>query len=204
MKRIFILLSIIIVTNTLYGQSSIETTETWRNNYIADHLKETRSPIKYQQVKDLDFYAPNENYQVEATVELIYEYDGFTMLTHAGKEKTYYRYAKCTFEINNEKQILYLYQSKSLIQKKEYRDHLFLPFYDTTNYVSTFGGGRYMDFKLDDIKENKITIDFNKAYNPYCAYAGGFNCPIPPKENRLNIAIEAGEKLYKGTVVTHK
>ena len=201
MKPIFILL--LLVSRNCFAQSFTEDIENFRNNYVAEHLKDNHSPIKYQQVKDLDFYPPNENYKVEATVELIYEFEGFTMLTHTGKEKVYYRYAKCTFMLNNKKQILYLYQSKSLMQKQEYRDYLFMPFYDTTNYVSTFGGGRYLDFVLDDIKDNKIIIDFNKAYNPYCAYASGYNCPIPPNENKLHIAIEAGEKLYKGIVSEH-
>ena len=203
MKKTFLIVYILLINNFAFAQSFSEQIDSFRNNYIAEHLKDDHSPIKYQLVKYLDFYAPNENYKVEATVELIYEFEGFTMLTHTGKEKVYYRYAKCTFMPNNKKQILYLYQSKSMMQKEEYRDYLFLPFYDLTNYETTFGGGRYLDFVLDDIKDGKIIIDFNKAYNPYCAYAGGYNCPIPPNENKLHIAIEAGEKIYKGKVVEH-
>ena len=80
------------------------------------------------------------------------------------------------------------------MQKEEYKNYLFLPFTDETNYNQTFGGGRYLDFEITDIVGNKLILDFNKCYNPYCAYAGGFNCPIPPKENDLKVKIKAGEK----------
>jgi uncharacterized protein (DUF1684 family) len=196
MKKI--LIAALFLPVFLSAQSFENEIETFRNQYIAEHLQESHSPIKYQEVALLDFYEANQQYQVQAKVNLINDTKGFTMLTHTGKKKQYYKYARLNFTINNQKQTLYLYQSKRLIQKKEYRDYLFLPFTDATNYQSTFGGGRYIDFTLDDIQNNEITLDFNKSYNPYCAYAGGFNCPIPPKENRLDIAIKAGEKLYLG------
>jgi hypothetical protein len=65
-----------------------------------------------------------------------------------------------------------------------------------TNYETTYGGGRYIDLSLKDIKEGKITLDFNKCYNPYCAYSDGFSCPIPPSENYLSTEIRAGEKVF--------
>jgi uncharacterized protein (DUF1684 family) len=83
-----------------------------------------------------------------------------------------------------------------LLKDPKYKDHLFIPFTDGTTYTETYGGGRYIDLSVNDIKNGKIELDFNKCYNPYCAYAGGFNCPIPPVENRLPVAIKAGEKLY--------
>jgi uncharacterized protein (DUF1684 family) len=80
----------------------------------------------------------------------------------------------------------------------QYKDYLYLPFKDFTNGESTYGGGRYLDFKMSDIQENQtIIIDFNKAYNPYCAYSDGYSCPIPPSENHLQVFIEAGEKNIK-------
>ncbi len=197
------LLFLLFIGNGCLAQSFIQEIETFRNKYIVEHLKEERSPIKYQQVKNLSFYRPNKTYRVEARVTLLEDHKGFTMLTHSGKKKHYYKYAKLHFEIGGKKQTLFLYQSKRLLQKKEYRDHLFLPFTDATNYKTSFGGGRYIDFVLDDIKNGILKLDFNKCYNPYCAYASGFNCPIPPKENRLDIAIKAGEKKYRNAVSSH-
>jgi uncharacterized protein (DUF1684 family) len=91
---------------------------------------------------------------------------------------------------------LYIYQSEALMQQEKYKDYLFVPFGDATSGFTSYGGGRYMDFRLQDIKNNQLIIDFNKAYNPYCAYTTGYNCPIPPKENLLTVAIPAGEKNY--------
>jgi uncharacterized protein (DUF1684 family) len=73
-----------------------------------------------------------------------------------------------------------------------------LAFTDLTNGEDTYGGGRYIDLYISDIAEGHITIDFNKAYNPYCAYSDGYNCPIPPASNSINLEIKAGEKMYKG------
>ncbi len=81
-----------------------------------------------------------------------------------------------------------------LFQNQENVTDFFLPFGDLTNGDSSYGTGRYLNVK---VSENKlIELDFNKAYNPYCAYNDNFSCPIPPKENRLNVKIEAGEKTF--------
>ena len=79
----------------------------------------------------------------------------------------------------------------------EYRDHLFIPFADATTSNETYEGGRYIDLNISDIKDGIIIIDFNKAYNPYCAYDHDYSCPLPPKENHITIAVRAGEKRFK-------
>ena len=79
------------------------------------------------------------------------------------------------------------------MSSEKYKDYLFIPFTDKTSGIETYGGGRYIDLVLSDIVNKTCTIDFNKAYNPYCAYTAGYNCPIPPKENDLPVAIKAGE-----------
>lgn len=178
------------------AQSHTQSIETHRNHYIAEHLEEERSPIKYQHVQHLRFFDINEGYKVKAKIELIEDSEGFMMSTHSGDQRKYFKYAKVKFELNGKKHELYLYQSKRLMSSEEYKDYLFLPFTDDTNYKSTFGGGRYLDFKIEDIQNGILIIDFNKAYNPYCAYAGGFSCAIPPKENDLKIEIAAGEANY--------
>lgn len=71
---------------------------------------------------------------------------------------------------------------------------LFIPFLDKTSGETTYGGGRYLD--VQPAERGEIYLDFNKAYNPYCAYMEGYTCPFPPKENRLQITIEAGEKSF--------
>ncbi len=73
----------------------------------------------------------------------------------------------------------------------------FLPFQDTSNGKDTYGGGRYINIEQKNLKNDVLTIDFNYAHNPYCAYNHSFVCPVPPKENRLDFEIKAGEKNLK-------
>ena len=73
---------------------------------------------------------------------------------------------------------------------------LFIPFTDRTNGHETYGGGRYLDAPLPEANAPEITLDFNRAYNPYCAYNNAYSCPVPPAENRLQVAIPAGEKSF--------
>jgi uncharacterized protein (DUF1684 family) len=80
----------------------------------------------------------------------------------------------------------------------EYKDYLFLPFTDDTNGTDTYAGGRYIDLTVKDFIGSSVVIDFNKAYNPYCAFSGGYSCPKPPDENHLQIPVQAGEKLFAG------
>jgi uncharacterized protein len=70
-----------------------------------------------------------------------------------------------------------------------------LPFKDLTSNKETYGAGRYLDFGVNEVNGNEITIDFNRAYHPYCAYNHTFTCPVPPAENTLNVAMKAGERL---------
>jgi uncharacterized protein (DUF1684 family) len=76
-----------------------------------------------------------------------------------------------------------------------FRGKLFLAFGDETSARETYGAGRYLD--VQKVPGSKtITLDFNKAYNPYCAYNETFSCPLPPQENLLQVAIKAGEQTY--------
>jgi hypothetical protein len=85
-----------------------------------------------------------------------------------------------------------VYQNLGLLKNPEYEDYLFLPFNDYTNGNETYGGGRYLDVRIP--KGNTMVLDFNKAYNPYCAYTYGYSCPVPPRGNSLETEINAGIK----------
>lgn len=76
-------------------------------------------------------------------------------------------------------------------------DYLWLPFFDATSGKETYGGGRYLDLKVD--ASGLVDVDFNYAYNPLCDYnPDAYNCTLPPRENTLGFAVEAGEKLFAG------
>ena len=88
-------------------------------------------------------------------------------------------------------------QQLRLYLKANGRDStLFIPFTDLTNGHETYGGGRYLDAPLPKRNETEIQLDFNRAYNPYCAYNNAYSCPVPPADNRLTVAIPAGEKSF--------
>ena len=118
------------------------------------------------------------------------------MPTVNGKLKKYIKYAYLHFEINGQKSKLLLFRSVRLMRNPLYRNSLFLPFYDYSNGTKTYGGGRYMDLSISDIKDNTLILDFNRCYNPYCAYTSGYSCPIPPEENTIKSEILAGESAY--------
>lgn len=172
--------------------------EAHRANYKADFIKEERSPLKQEDLKYLQFFEPDSNYRVSAKVKVLKNEKIFKMPTYDGTSKEFIRYAKVTFKLKDTTLTLTLYRNISLLMNPAYKNLLFLPFTDLSNNKTSYGGGRYIDLDLKSIKKNKIEVDFNKAYNPYCAYSDGYRCPIPPEENDLNFAVLAGEKLYTG------
>lgn len=168
-----------------------------REKYKKDLLASAGGPIKAEDdLSYVQFYAPDSTYRVTATVELTPKAEPFEMPTYNGKTRTHVSYAILSFVLKGKKQQLTLYRNLNVIRLPEYRDYLFLPFKDATSAKETYGGGRYMDLRTGDVKEGRVMLDFNKAYNPYCAYQEGYPCPIPPKNNVLTVAVEAGEKTY--------
>ncbi len=197
MHKYFLLsLLTIFFSAKMQGQSNFKKQiDSFRHHYIAELLADERSPIKAADTNALRFYKANPKFAVPAIFHRVQDTIGFDMQTHSGVIKKYYVYGELHFTMAKQTQTLLLYQSKSLMANPEYEDYLFLPFTDNTNYKSTFGGGRYIDLKIKDVADGTLTLDFNRAYNPYCAFKGGYNCPIPPAENKLSLYIKAGEKL---------
>ena len=136
----------------------------------------------------LNYFSPNESYRVQAQFEPIIDGEVFLMKTNTDRLPEYRKYGKLSFTIQNQNLVLTLYQN---VEQPEY---LFCPFKDKTNGKQSYGAGRFLDFEEKDL-ENMV-LDFNYAYNPYCAYNSNFSCPIPPLENHLEIALMAGEKAW--------
>ncbi len=195
-KKIISCVLLLLISFIGRAQRYTDSIKKYQETYKHEFLTDARSPLQKKDLAFIAFYKINKAYKVLATIALIDDTVGFDMQTHSGVIKKYYVYAKATFVLHNNTQVLYIYQSKDLMKKGGLEDYLFLPFTDATNYTTTFGGGRYLDFKMKDIHNKMLWIDFNKAYNPYCAYKVGYNCPIPPKENALQIPIPVGEKLF--------
>ena len=193
---------LILFSSKSFGQSAKAYTKAikkHRKGYKKDFVKEERSPLEKSEVKYLRFYPANEAYKIKADFSRTPEEKPFMIQTSSGKEKKYVKYGELSFYIDSQQVTLAVYQSLKLISMPQYKDYLFIPFKDATNGTETYGGGRYLDINIGAIKNGKVFLDFNKAYNPYCAFASsGYSCPIPPKENHLKIAIKAGEMQFAG------
>lgn len=152
---------------------------------------ETQSPIKnLEKFTGLNYYEPDIRYKVTAEIEKFGVPEPYPIKMSNGKQEDYLKFAKATFSLNGE-------DIELLLLKKSLQDPIaFTAFTDLTSGDETYGAGRYLDIPVPR-GTLEIEIDFNKAYNPYCAYNADYICPKPPKENRLKIAVEAGEKSYE-------
>jgi len=140
----------------------------------------------------LKYFPANEKYNIKAKLEPIEEKKVMLLGTSDGKEQKYLEYAYAIFDLDGvENKLLIL----ELMDAGPLRGKLFLAFADATSGLETYGAGRYLDVKKVPAATS-IDLDFNLAYNPYCAYNENFSCPFPPKENLLKVAILAGEKTY--------
>jgi len=191
-RSLLSLLPVVWITH-VFGQSSYtDSLHTYLDRYVKDHEVVRGNDQKY-----FRFYPVNESYRVIATFEKATGNRWFTMETSGLQKKTYRVYGTLSFIIHDTLVKANIYQSQNLMADPKYKDYLALMFTDKTTGDETYEAGRYIDFEIGDIKNNRVLIDFNKAYNPYCAYVKGkYNCPIPPRENYLPVAIKAGEKSF--------
>lgn len=203
MKIYFLSFLFCLCAQFLNAQSYNDSIHSFREKYKQEFLTDSHSPLKADDTVFLKFYKPNEKYRVIADFKRTNDTLPFEMQTHSGKIKMYRKYGMVSFILGKKKCILEVYQSIDLMKKEALRDYLFIPFRDRTNYETTFAGGRYLDISMKDIVNNKVMIDFNKSYNPYCAYCSGYNCPIPPDANKLKMKIEAGEVLFGLNIQEH-
>lgn len=194
MRKFFIITAILSGTLTIQAQKNNrykDSIQSYQHSYVQEH-----EVVKSGDKQFFQFFPIKEKYRVNAELIPIDDSIGFSMKTSGTKLKKFYRFGKLEFKIGKENLSLTIYSSeqKSLVKDST---HLFLPFTDNTSGEKSYGGGRYIDLYFLDIHNNQIEIDFNKAYNPYCAYTTGYNCPIPPRENHLPISISAGEMDFK-------
>lgn len=160
------------------------------------HYKKDLVKIIKDDTDRVRFFTPDSLYRVEASVELLSNESFFAMPTSSGSTKQARKFARLVFSLKGNTYVLYAYQLLTLLNSEEYKDDFFVPFLDGTSSVTTYEGGRYLEFKTGNIHDQTLIIDFNRAYNPYCAFTTGFNCPIPPRDNTLPLQINAGEKSF--------
>ncbi len=185
------------LSSSLYGQmDTVETIKVCKEFKIEQdnhYLNKKESPLTKKQrrkFKGHSFYPISMDYCVNAKFNRIELGDTVIMITSSNTQKVYTEYAILNFEIKGTPCKLTVYQSVKLSKIKEYKDYLFIPFKDMTSGHDSYGGGRYLDILIPEGDE--VVLNFNLAYNPYCAYTEGYFCPIPPEKNKLNVEIRAG------------
>jgi uncharacterized protein len=166
------------------------------NRIFADSSKSILPKNEIPSFEGLRYYQIDSSYLIRTRFT---KQNGkpFQMLTSTTRLPVYKKYGKVSFKIDNVKCKLFLYQQVfSLENDSVIGDYLFCPFRDLTNRDSTYGGGRYLDFKPTDIQDKILLVDFNLSYNPYCAYNNRYSCPVPPTANTLDVRISSGIKKW--------
>lgn len=166
---------------------------------LNDEYKDaSKSPLKPRDLRDfngLDFFKFDSSYVATARFKRALDESSFKMKTTTDRTEDYLKYGELSFELKGKSYLLNVYQGQELMKKEGYADYLFLPFLDDTNGNETYSGGRYIDLRIP--KGDTIVIDFNTAYNPYCAYNEKYSCPIVPEANYLGLKVKAGVKVFK-------
>lgn len=173
-------------------QQSVLAFQTALNNEFRNPQESPLSLVEQQAFTTLPFFPTDYRYCVAAALVRDSTSQPFAMETSTARRPLYRRYGELRFLLNGQPQRLSVYQDLELLKEPGLEDYLFVPFTDLTNGHGSYGGGRYLDLRIPAAGTHTLALDFNRAYNPSCAYNHGYSCPVPPAENRLSIAIPAG------------
>lgn len=180
----------------LSAQNPVKEAKKFRKEINKQYGDEDKSPLKEADranFKKLEFYDIDSEFAVQAKLDWFEKDSVFEMKTTTARLAKYRRSGVATFILDGNELELVFYQNVKGAANPLYKDYYFLPFKDNTNGEESYGGGRYIDLIID-IGSADAQINFNVAYNPYCAYNDRYSCPIVPSENYINIEIKAGVK----------
>ncbi len=197
MKALFLIL-FLCVQGISAQQSVVKEIKRFQKKLNEDFKNAEKSPLTENDLAnftELSFFPIDTTYTVKAKIERIKDAKPFKMQTTTDRLPIYVLFAIASFELNGKNYSLEIYQNENLMNSTIDKNYIFLPFTDMSNGKTSYEGGRYIDLEVP--KGDELIIDFNQAYNPYCAYNPKFSCPIPPKQNHLDTFIEAGVKKYK-------
>ena len=156
-----------------------------KDDFFGDH---PQSPLTREQKRDfhgLNYFPENDDLRFEVKAEEFPVKERIEMQTSTGDVQIYFRHSRFKFQVEGQDAELTIYESEN---------GFFLPFVDSLAGKETYGAGRYLE--PEPLPGGRFLIDFNMAYNPYCAYNEQWSCPLTPFENRLKVPIRAGEKLF--------
>jgi uncharacterized protein (DUF1684 family) len=197
-KVFFFLVGLAIIVIVIYNFWQANPTSAGYIEEIESHREEIdrrfkasdQSPLADDQLESfesLSYFPVSEKYRVFADLQKSNTEKIITMAITDGSNREYYVYGNAHFHLDGKELDLLVYRP---VRKDS--EYLFMPFYDKTSADITYGGGRYVE--PEELTNGRLLIDFNLAYNPYCAYNATYRCPIPPRENSLDVRILAGEK----------
>lgn len=196
--KTLLIISILLFSKSLFAQlSELEILEK-RDLHLSELQDSTLGVLNQEEILNfggLDYFPFDSTFQINASL-IKNKGKRFKMPTSTDRLPTYRRYGHVEFTINDSTYQLEVYQNMALRKEEGYEDYLFIPFKDGTTRIETYGGGRYLDIRIPE--GSSIVLDFNLAYNPYCAYSYRYSCPIPPAINSLSVKIRAGEKTPLG------
>jgi uncharacterized protein len=156
-----------------------------KNDFFASHPQSPLTAAQKQTFKGLHYFDENPSLRFEVKVSPFPEREQIEIQTSTGEVRVYTRYGRFKFLVDGKEAELTIYD-----KDQEY----FLPFVDSLAGLETYPAGRYLD--LEPLPGDHFLVDFNLAYNPYCAYNDVWSCPLTPFENRIKVPIRAGEKLF--------
>ena len=157
-------------------------------------FRSSNSPLEEAERLKFDslrYFSPEPRYVVDADYEVFKQLQTIQMPMNTGGAEPYLKFAKATFNLEGKRNSLILYLRSNTTDSA-----LFVPFSDKTNGAFTYEGGRFLDVPKPEPGSKTVTLDFNKAYNPFCVYNYNYTCPLPPPENRLTVMVRAGEMSY--------
>lgn len=158
-----------------------------KDRFFGSHPQSPLTPEQRRSFQGLRYYSENPALRLRLPLDTDVPHDVIVMETSTGDQQTYARAGKVSFTVDGREVALYLYAAEDAHQ-------LFLPFRDATSGTETYGAGRYLEVEARE--DGTVVVDFNYAYNPYCAYNEQWSCPIPPVENWLRAPIRAGEMTF--------
>jgi len=161
-----------------------------KDDFFRQHPQSPLTPEQQAVFDGLRYYDPNPDLDLTVQVEPFPQREMISMQTNTGTVQHFERYGQFTFMVEGQPARLTIYRA-------DYG--FFLPFVDAGAGTETYAAGRYLE--PEHLGDNRFQVDFNAAYNPFCAYNDGWVCPVTPAENRLSVHIRAGEKLPEGAWV---
>ncbi len=193
MRRFFYITTVLLlyVSGCSLKSDYVNRIEQQQKQKIADLYNPLRSPMDSSELatfSGVEHFKVDKSWNVEASVQWLPATGLFDFAHSGGNFRPYFKAALLHFNIHGKPHELTAYQNEQMRTKRI----LFVPFSDLTNGKRTYSGGRYLDVEYQP-NMTKVNLEFNLCYFPYCAFSHKYSCPIVPKENALNIEVNAGE-----------